>query len=222
MAEKNNNIEAVYLNIDGLFVYQNKDGYTLSSDAVALANYAKCKDGDIVVDLCSGSGIVGILFSLKNKPKMTYLIELQKSMCDLANRSIKENKYQNIECINSDIKDLKSVFSDSSVDVITVNPPYYKSGEGKLSSSDEINIARHEIKVTLEDIIKESSRLLKSKGIFYMITITKRLYEVLSLTKKYNLGAREIKLIYPENKNESNVFLIKAQKGYSGETKFLK
>ena len=213
-------LEAVDLGSNGLFVYQNKNGYTLSSDAVMLANYVKCKSTDTVVDLCSGSGIIGILVYIKNNPKKTYLVEIQKSLYELSLASVRDNGYINVECINHDARDLSGIFKPSSVDVVMCNPPYFRKGEGKLSGCEEINIARHELKITLDDIICESSKVLKTKGHFYMVLKTYRLYETLNLLSKYNMGAKEVRLVFRENKIDSDVFMVTAQKGYVGNIKF--
>ena len=55
------------LQLDGLKIIQSKDGYKFSTDSVLLANFAKAKASDKYLDLCSGSGVVAILFSWKNK-----------------------------------------------------------------------------------------------------------------------------------------------------------
>ena len=51
---------------NGYQIIQNPDEYCFTSDATKLANFVKCKKTDKVVDLCAGSGIVGILVHLNN------------------------------------------------------------------------------------------------------------------------------------------------------------
>ena len=125
------------LELDNLMIIQRKNGYKFSTDSVLLANFAKGKPSDVCVDLCSGGGVVAILFSYKNKIIKMYAIEIQKSQAEMSRRSIEYNKL-NIEVINDDLKNLKQIFGAETIDVITVNPPYNKVGE--TSEIDEIAI----------------------------------------------------------------------------------
>ena len=66
------------LQINNLYIIQNPDEYLFTSDAVALANFAHVSNYGKVVDLCSGSGVVGILVNAKNKVQDVTLVEVQE------------------------------------------------------------------------------------------------------------------------------------------------
>ena len=53
--------------------------------------------------------------------------------------------------------------------MITTNPPYMLAEHGLRNPDDRKAIARHEVLCTLDDILRESMRLLQDKGRFYMI-----------------------------------------------------
>ena len=67
------------LNLNGLKIYQDSDLYCFTSDAVLLSKFARVKQGDVVADFCSGSGIVGLhLYGLNaNLVKSVTLFEMQ-------------------------------------------------------------------------------------------------------------------------------------------------
>ena len=93
------------LQLDNLRIIQRIDGYKFSTDSVLLANFAKAKPKDICVDLCSGSGVVAILFSWKNKINKTYSVEIQEQLADMAKRSIELNGLSDkIDVINQNLK----------------------------------------------------------------------------------------------------------------------
>ena len=74
------------LQINNKFIIQNKNEYCFTSDAVQLANFAKVKPNDRVVDLCSGSGVIGVLIQTKtncNKYKHSYLVIKLKQLYHL-------------------------------------------------------------------------------------------------------------------------------------------
>ena len=92
------------LQYKGLKIYQNKDLYCFTSDAVTLANFAKIKRGAKVCDFCSGSGIIAILISAKNEPSEIYAVEIQDEMFELLQKNIELNHIENIKPILGDVK----------------------------------------------------------------------------------------------------------------------
>ena len=78
-----------------------------------------------------------------------------------------------------------------------------------------MSIARHEILITMEDIIREASYLLKDGGSFTFVQRTERFIETLDLLKKYNLSPKRIRFVYPKMDKESYIFLIDARKNGS-------
>lgn len=207
------------LELDNLMIIQDKNGYKFSTDSVLLANFAKAKPSDVCVDLCSGGGVVAILFSYKNKIKKMYAVEIQKKQADMSKRSIEYNKLD-IGVINDDLKNLKKLLGAETVDVITVNPPYNKAGE--TSDIDEIAISTHEIKTNIDEIAKSSSTVLKFGGKLYMVHRADRLIDIICALKKYNLEPKILRVVYPKLSKEPNLVLIEAKKGAKSGLKILK
>ncbi len=200
------------LELDDLKLIQRPDGYKFSTDSVLLANFATAKPNDVYVDLCSGSGVVAILFSWKNKIKKAFAVELQASLADMAARSIKYNQLSDrITVLNQDLKTAHEVLGYESVDVITVNPPYNPAGETAVSK--EIAIATHELEVTLKDIILEASKLLKYGGKFVMVHRADRLVDILSLLRAKGIEPKRMRIVYPKQGKEPNLVLVEAKKG---------
>ncbi len=200
------------LQLDDLKIIQRASGYKFSTDSVLLANFGRAKQNDLYVDLCSGSGVVAILFSWKNKIKKSFAIELQPALADMAKRSIEYNGLsEKIEVLNQDLHSAHQTLGYESVDVITVNPPYNPVGE--TSETDEIAIATHELKTTLENIVKESSKLLKFGGKLYMVHRADRLVDILAAMREFKLEPKVLRVVYPNTKKEPNLVLVEAKKG---------
>ncbi len=200
------------LQFNNLFIIQNTEGYCFTSDAVALANFVKVKNGGKLVDLCSGSGVIGILASAKNNVSKTILVEIQENLADMSGRSIEYNKLEGIEVINSPLQNISKRIGVGVYDTVVCNPPYKKSGTAKLLNDNEsIAIARHEITVTLEEIIREAGALLKFGGEFYIINKEERLADMIVLLRKYKLEPKVLKIL-PSTKG-ANVVMLKAKKG---------
>ena len=83
--------------IDGLKIIQSKDLYRFSSDAVLLSKFASFKKGDKVMDLCAGSGIIGLHFyALHKDVKSVKEVEIQSELADICKRSIEYNGLQSV------------------------------------------------------------------------------------------------------------------------------
>jgi len=200
------------LQLDGLKLIQSASGYKFSTDSVLLANFGKAKPNDIYVDLCSGSGVVAILFSCKNKINKSYAVELQPRLADMAKRSIEANGLgEKIEVLNQDLSGIHEILGHESVDVISVNPPYNKIGE--TSETDEIAIATHELKTNLGAIIGESAKLLKYGGKFLMVHRADRLVDILASLRENKLEPKRLRIVYPKAGKEPNLVLVEAKKG---------
>lgn len=208
------------MQFEGLKIIQADGGYKFSTDSVLLANFGKAKPNDIYVDLCSGSGVVAILFSCKNKIKKSYAVEIQPRLADMAQRSVEENGLENkITVLNEDLSEVYKTLGYESVDVITVNPPYNVAGD--VSETTEIAIATHEIKTNLEKIVLSSSKLLKYGGKLFMVHRADRLVDIANACRKFDLEPKVLRIVYPTIKKEPNLVLIEAKKGAKPGLKFL-
>lgn len=205
------------LMINNLKIYQDDSLYNFSTDAVLLSNFVEFNSKSTVVDLCSGNGVVGILSSSKNFYKKIFLVEIQSCLSNLAKKSIEYNKLENFEVINDDLNNVSKYITRESVDVVTVNPPYRKVSSHITSLNEHLNICNYEVKVLLEDIIKQSDYLLKFGGKLFMVNDINRLEETIVLLNKYNFKTKILQIVNPKLNKNANVFLLQATKrGKSG------
>lgn len=199
------------LECKGIQLIQNKNGYKFSTDSVLLANFAKGKPSDRYVDLCSGSGVVAILFACKNNIKNAFAVEIQSELADMCLRSLEYNKLSNIKVLNINLNTAHEVLGSESVDVITVNPPYNE--QGKTAEDSQIAIATHEIETNLEEICKECFKLLKFGGKLFMVHRADRLVDIMFQLRQNKLEPKVLRVVYPKASKEPNLVLIEVKKG---------
>lgn len=211
------------LEFEDLKIIQNTKGFCFGIDSVLLSDFAKnIKKNSTIVDLGTGTGIISILLSKKTEAKKIYGIELQEEVCDMASRSVLLNNLQDkIEIINKNIKNISDTLGINVCDVVVTNPPYKKYGTGLLNENDSKIISRHEKECTLEDVIKQSFKILKDKGLFYMVHRPDRLVDIIYLMRKYKIEPKEIRIVYSNIKSKAVLVLIKGIKNAGEELKVL-
>ena len=198
------------LQINNKFIIQNKEEYCFTSDAVQLSNFAKVKPNDRFVDLCSGSGVIGVLIQTKTGCKDITLVEIQEHLADMSRRSVEYNNQQDyIKVVNAPLQGVHKQIGLGEYSVVVCNPPY--KDNGVLNEKESISIAKHEIKVNLEEIIAEASKLLKFGGRFYLVNREERLTDILVYSRKYNIEPKILKIL-PSSKGDS-IILVEGKKG---------
>ena len=199
---------------NGYKIIQDPDRFCFGMDAVLLSGFAKASEGDKVLDLGTGTGIIPLLMEAKTKAAHLTGLEIQAESADMAERSVKLNGLSDkITIVNGDIKEAARLFGAASFDVVTCNPPYMTEHHGLTNLHEPKAIARHELLCTLEDVISQAAKLLKPGGNFYMVHRPFRLADIIVLMREYKLEAKRMKLVYPFADKEPNMVLIEAKRG---------
>ncbi len=194
-------------------IYQNHEMFSFTLDSMLLAAYIKIrKDVNNILDLGTGNAVIPIYLTLKTKANITG-VEIQKEVIDLAYKSIIKNDLtKQITLINGNLLD-ESIYPLKEYDLISSNPPYFKVNEkSNLNESIYKTIARHEVEVTLEGLLKTVSEKLKNGGYFYFIHLPKRLKECFLLLEKYQLEPKRMRFVYPSKNKEANHILLEVKK----------
>ncbi len=198
----------------GYRIYQDPSRFCFGVDATFLAWFSKVKEGERVLDLCSGTGIVPILMDARNACGDYTGIEILPGMADMANESARLNGISDrVRFLQGDLRRTETLVKKGSFDVVTVNPPYMPAGTGLVNPDDEKAIARHEVLCTLDDVIRASSTALKSKGRLYMVHRPARLPGILKLMKEYRLSPSRLAFVHSYEDKEASLLLIAAIKG---------
>ncbi|WMJ79978.1 tRNA1(Val) (adenine(37)-N6)-methyltransferase [Clostridium sp. MB40-C1] len=201
------------LQLKGLHVIQKKEGFRFGVDAVLLANFAKVKKGDNVIDLCSGTGIIPFIIAGKTEAAKISGIEIQEEMVEMANRSVEFNSLQEkMDFIQGDLTNLQFIKKLPKADVVTVNPPYKLQNSGLVNPSDKMAIARHEVCCNLEDVIIACRILLKDNKRMYMVHRPDRVVDIITLMRKHKIEPKRIQMVHPNTKKAPNIVLIEGQR----------
>lgn len=195
-------------------IIQDKDKFCFGMDAVLLSGFAEVKEGERVLDLGTGTGVIPLLLEAKTKGRHFTGLEIQKESVDMARRSVLLNELGNkIDIVNGDIKEASNIFGGAAFDIVTCNPPYMTEHHGLKNFEEPKAIARHEIKCTLEDVIRETAKVLKPGGRFYMIHRPRRLVEIIRLMNAYKIEPKRIRFVHPFQNKDANMVLVEGHRG---------
>ena len=202
------------LQIKGYEIIQKPGRFCFGMDAVLLSSYAKVKKNEKALDLGTGTGILPILLEAKNEGEHYTGLEIQEESADMARRSVMHNHLEDkIDIVTGDIKEAGTIFGAASFHVITTNPPYMIGEHGLKNDNEALYIARHEALCTLDDVLRESAKLLRPKGRFYMVHRPFRLPEILAKMTQYGIEPKRMRLVHPYINKEPNMVLVEGLRG---------
>lgn len=198
-----------------LQVYQYEEAFKFSLDSILLAEFASIKkDDEKIMDFCTGNGVIPILLHFKYQKKVIG-IEIQKEIYDLALDSVKINHMEDsISLICDSVMNLGNYFPGNNFDIILCNPPYFKVQEDSHVNDNSFKkIARHEVTITLEEIICMASKFLKNKGKFYMVHVPERIDEIFVYANRYGMAVKELQFIFSNILDKPIIVLVTLVKG---------
>ena len=193
-------------------IIQDPEMFNFSLDSVLLPNFITINENiKQILDIGTGNAPIPLILSTKTKAHIIGY-EIQKEVSILANESIEINNLQKqITIINDDIKN--NTYETETFDIITCNPPYFEvKDKSKFNKNDYKTIARHEVNLNLEELLKISKKLLKNGGTLGLVHRPERLIDVLLVMRKYNIEPKKIRLVYPKKNKEANILLIEGKK----------
>ena len=194
---------------NGYRVIQSADNFRFGIDSVLLAWFAEVRANETVADLCTGTGVVMLLMDARNRAGDYTGLEIQPDMAEMASRSITLNDASDhMRARECDVKRASEDFLPHSFDVVTVNPPYLRQGDGKENPERAKAVSRHEILLTLEDAVREGSRLLKPGGRFYMVHRAARSAEVIETMCRHRLAPEKLCFVHSFREKEASLLLI--------------
>ena len=199
--------------INDLKLIQHEREFRFSLDAVLLAHFANVRSGARVVDLGTGTGVIGMLLTALGADRVVGL-EINPQMADMAQRSVRLNRLEDrMQVISADYRQIKGVLPPGHWDAVVANPPYWPVGQGLINPKDTIAAARHEVTASLADVVEAARYLVKYRGRFAMIHIPERMVEILSVMHQAGLEPKRLRMVYPAIDKKPNLMLLEGIRG---------
>ena len=199
------------LQLGGLKLLQKQHGFHYGMDVVLLADFARIRPTDHVVDFGTGTGVLPLLLYGRGKGAEYDAFEIQPDMADMASRSAALNGLsESIHVHALPVEQAETILKPCSVDAIVCNPPYGAPGTTLLNPNEADRLARHQGEDGLQAWYRAAFRLLKGKGKFSMIYPAHQMLEALDGLREARLVPKRFRLIYPYPDKPANLVLIEA------------
>ncbi|MCS7280393.1 MAG: methyltransferase [Desulfobacterota bacterium] len=196
-----------------LFFIQKKEGYRFSIDSILLCNFVELKEGDRVLEIGSGCGIIPIYLTFRGFKNRFLGVEIQEELYRLSEKNKIINRCENVQFIHGDIRVLKEELKKEPFDVIISNPPYTREESGRKSPKKSLHLARYETSLRLEEIMDVGRLLLKFLGRLYLIYPAYRTSELIYFGKKHMLEPKRLRFVHSRAEEEANLVLADLRKG---------
>lgn len=202
------------LGYEGMQLIQRNDMLNFSLDSVLLSHFvsipAKAKT---IIEFGTGNAPIPLFLSTRTKAKI-HALDIQPEAIDLARRNVQLNNLEDqVEVALCDVTEIREHFASQAADVVLSNPPFFQVGERRqLNENELLTIARHEVKLTLTQLVESASYVLNNNGYFAMVHRPDRLIEIVEVLKAHNLEPKRVQFVYPKEGKDANILLIEARK----------
>lgn len=197
-----------------LKIIQSHEVFCFGMDAVLLGRFASVPKRGRVIDFCTGNGAIPLIMSTRSPHAAFDGLEIQPRLHDMAQRNVRLNNLESrITMRLGDVKEAPALYGHGVFDLVTCNPPYMPANTGEINPNDHRAIARHELLLTLEDVVRVSSQLLKTGGKLAMVHRATRLIDMISLMRTYGIEPKRMRLVHPRKEAEPNLVLMEGIRG---------
>lgn len=199
------------LQLKGLKIIQQKDGFRFGMEAVLLSDFARITPGDRVADLGCGNGILPLLLFGRGKGSFYYGFEIQPEASDLAGRNAALNGMSDrFQIFNADVACAPDLLGGQRVDAVICNPPWEDPRSGPMNPSLSVSTARHQQNRGLEAFLKASYRILKRRGRIFLVYPARGIFTLFTLLRMNRLEPKAYRLVYPSPDHPARMVLAEA------------
>ncbi|MCE5264977.1 MAG: tRNA1(Val) (adenine(37)-N6)-methyltransferase [Deltaproteobacteria bacterium] len=197
-----------------LRVIQRERGYRFSLDALLLAHFVTLHEGDDLIDLGTGSGVVALILAQRVRYGRILGIDIQERLVEMARRSVALNGLEGrVEIGRGDVHDPASFCAPRSFSAAAFNPPYRRLRSGRMNPDSEKAVARHELTGTAGDFCAAAAHALRPDGRAYAIYPASRMVEMLSQMRNHRIEPKRLRMVHSRQGEPAVFVLLEGVKG---------
>ncbi|WP_099205029.1 tRNA1(Val) (adenine(37)-N6)-methyltransferase [Scatolibacter rhodanostii] len=184
-----------------------------TTDTILLAHFSAPKAKDICADFGSGCGMIPLLWQIRVCPSQIHAVEIQQNAVEQLQASAKRNGFPQLAIHHADLRNIRSLFTPESLDLISCNPPYKAIGAGLQNEDSSRKTARHEDSLSLDELAKSVRFALKFSGRFCICQRPERLTDAMNIFRQHGLEPKRLRLVQQRNNSKPSLFLLECKKG---------
>jgi len=197
-----------------LTLFQAKDGYRFSLDAILLAGITRVRPSDRIVDLGTGCGVIPLILAYRKLGESLLGLELQPELVELARRNIDVNGLQDqVRLLEVDFREVSKSLPAESADLVVSNPPYRRLKTGRINPDRQRAVARHELTGSVVDVFEAASHLLAQGGRLAVIYPAVRLDHLIATALRCAFRPKELTIIYSNALDCARLVHLECRKG---------
>jgi tRNA1Val (adenine37-N6)-methyltransferase len=203
-----------------LIVYQEKEGYRFSLDAVLLAGFSKVKPADRIIDLGTGCGVVPLILAYRKLGQSLVGVEVQSELAALAQKNVETNGFSDrIRIYEMDYRQVASQFPAGGFDLAVSNPPYRRIDTGRINPHRQKALARHELAGSISDVFSAAKQLLPRGGRLAVIYPATRLDHLVVTAHRSGFSPKELTVVHSDRSGPGRLVFLECRKGGGEELK---
>jgi tRNA1Val (adenine37-N6)-methyltransferase len=193
-------------------ITQPQRGHRFTLDSILLADFCRVKPKERVLEPGAGTGVISIALAKKHPRSLFYPVEIQPALVKLCEENCIANGVQeNVIRIKRDIRSLHRSLDPGGFDVVVTNPPYTRTGTGRMSPQHERRVARQDLLGKIEFWL-DLHKFLKQGGRYTIVFPAVRLVEILSLMRERRMEPKRLRFVHPYSHKSASLVLIESVK----------
>lgn len=181
------------------------------TDALLLGRFAQPRRAERALDMCSGCGIISLLWHDAGHRGPCTALELDPDASALCVQAVAENGIDHITPVQDDLRMFCAAGPEQGkYDFVACNPPYFTAGP---QSPDPVRAAaRHTVTCTTEDVAQCARRALRDGGRFVLCQRPDNWWKC-CVPCAPPAGTQATGLCAPAHRQHALAVLVEAQKG---------
>ncbi len=173
-------------------VYHADCGFKVGTDGVLLGAWTPVKDGDSVLDIGTGSGLISLMIAQRANVQID-AIDINARAAEQAAKNFGRSAFSDIRAYHSAVADWAG--SDRKYDLVVCNPPFFSNAQPP--RDPDLKVAKHTVALDPPDLFALARSLLRAGGGLGII-FPRSEYDVFcQAAKKHGFFPQNVLDVYP-------------------------
>lgn len=207
------NITITELLLSGFQLFQDEGEFKFSIDAILLAHFGEAKPNKRYLELGTGTGVIPHVLYHRGARHVVG-VDCNSHVVELAQKSVIHNDIADaVTMVELDyMSDAGKVYYGQ-FDGIYMNPPYFETNSGLLSTVENVALALHEQEYSMKDRLLQAQRYLKFGGTLWMIYTSPRLESLISAIEETQFRVKRMRFVHGNQEKVSKLVLLELKYG---------